>query len=83
MNEFRSELTRNSTGYFLVIVGLIAMCIGGHSHFDKMIDSGYGLVGAALLAFQSKHAPDGNTTTTQVTVPPPAVAAPEVGAVPK
>lgn len=75
-SDFKSELVRNSTGYFLVIVGLTAMGIGAHFHFDKMVDSGYGLVGAALLAFQAKHAPDGNTTTTQVTVPAPAIASP-------
>jgi hypothetical protein len=77
MNSFVSELTRNTVGFFLVIVGLAAMAFGAHIHTDMMIDAGKGLVSAALLAFQSKHAPDGNTTTTQVTVPPPTVASPK------
>lgn len=75
---FKTELARNSTGYFLVIVGLIGMSYAHHIGFDKMGDTAAGLVGAALLAFQAKHSPDGNTTTTQVTVPPPAVAEPTV-----
>ena len=79
--DLRSELVRNSTGYFLVLVGLSAMGIGAHFHFDKMADAAVGLVSAALLAFQSKHAPDGNTTTTQVTVPPPTIA--EAAPIPK
>lgn len=73
---FKSELARNSTAYFLVIVGLAAMAYAHHVGFDKMAETGSGLVGAALIAFQARHTPDGNTTTTQVTVPPPAVAEP-------
>lgn len=77
METLKNELARNSTGYFLVVVGLAAMAYAHHAgQFDKMIETGAGLVGAALLAFQSKHAPEGNTTTTQITVPPPAVAVP-------
>lgn len=76
---FKSEFIRNSTGYFLVIAGLVAMGYAHHvGNFDKMIETGGALVTAALLAFQAKHTPDGNTTTTQVTVPPPAAAEPTV-----
>lgn len=73
---FKSEFIRNSTGYFLVIAGLVAMAYAHHVGFDKLVETGGALVTAALLAFQAKHSPDGNTTTTQVTVPPPAVAEP-------
>jgi hypothetical protein len=56
MEALKNELARNSTGYFLVIVGLVAMAYAHHAgQFDKMVETGAGLVGAALLAFQSKH----------------------------
>jgi hypothetical protein len=71
-----AELVRNSTGYFLVLVGVSIIGLGAHYKIDKLVDTGGMLVSAALLAFQAKHTPDGNTTTTQVTVPPPAIAAP-------
>lgn len=62
---FKNELARNSTGYFLVIVGLAAMAYAHHvGGFDKLVETGAGLVGAALLAFQSKHNSDDK-------VPPP------------
>jgi hypothetical protein len=70
VDALKSELARNSTGYFLVIVGLIAMGYAHHAgSFDKMVETGAGLVGAALLAFQSKHVPEGNTSTVSVTTP--------------
>lgn len=57
MDIFKNELARNSTGYFLVLVGLASMAYAHHvGSFDKMVECGAGLVGAALLAFQSKHA---------------------------
>jgi hypothetical protein len=77
MDILRSELARNVTGYFLVILGMAAVAYGGHYHYDKMVDLGASLVTASLVAFQHKNAPDGNTTTTQVTVPPPDVATPQ------
>lgn len=76
MDIFRSEFSRNFSAYFLAIIGFIAVAFGGHSHFDKMIDLGVTFATASLVAFQSKKSPDGNTTTTQVTVPPPEVAKP-------
>jgi hypothetical protein len=74
MDILKSELSRNLSAYFLVSLGMIAVGFGSHQHFDKMIDLGASLVTASLVAFQAKRTPDGNTTTTQVTVPPPAVA---------
>jgi hypothetical protein len=76
LDLLKSELSRNITGYFLVLLGMIAVGYGGHFHFDKMVDLGASLVTASLVAFQAKRTPDGNTTTTQITVPPPAVAPP-------
>jgi hypothetical protein len=78
MDIFRNELARNVTGYFLVILGMAAVGFGSHAHYDKMIDLGASLVTASLVAFQAKRTPDGNTTTTSVTVPPPSVAEPIV-----
>lgn len=74
MDIIKSELSRNLSAYFLVTVGMIAVGCGSHAHFDKMIDLGASLVTASLVAFQAKRTPDGNTTTTQITVPPPAMA---------
>lgn len=71
-----AELTRNLSGYFLVLVGLAAIWGGGHAPSGvqtALIDAGKGLVGAALIAFQIKRTPDGNTVTTQITTPPPAM----------
>jgi uncharacterized membrane protein YadS len=65
MNLFKAELARNSTGYFLVIMGMAAVGIGSHAHYDKMIDLGASLVVAALVAFQAKRSPDGPTPTTR------------------
>lgn len=76
MDILKSELARNVTGYFLVVLGMIAVGYGSHAKFDKMVDLGASLVTASLVAFQAKRTPDGNTTTTQVTVPPPAIADP-------
>lgn len=76
MELLKAELARNVTGYFLVLLGMMAVGYGSHAHFDKMIDLGASLVTASLVAFQAKRTPDGNTTTTQITVPPPAVAEP-------
>jgi hypothetical protein len=76
MDILKNEFARNVTGYFLVIIGMVAVGYGGHFHFDKMVDLGASLVTASLVAFQAKRTPDGNTTTTSVTVPPPAIAAP-------
>ena len=72
--EFITEVVRNTSGYFLVTIGLIALYVGGHVNQPKLQDAGYALVTASLLAFQAKRSPDGNTATTQVNVPPPAVA---------
>jgi hypothetical protein len=74
MDLFKSELSRNISAYFLVLVGMASCAYGGRYHFDKMVDLGASLVTASLVAFQAKRTPDGNTTTTQITVPPPAVA---------
>lgn len=76
MEIVKSELSRNTSAYFLVMAGLVAMAYAHHVNFDKLIDTGAILVSSALIAFQAKRTPDGNTTTTQVTVPPPAIADP-------
>lgn len=83
MDLIKGELSRNISAYFLVLVGMTSCAYGGHYHFDKMVDLGASLVTASLVAFQAKRTPDGNTTTTQVTVPAPAVAAPAAVPVPK
>jgi len=74
MDLFKSELARNASAYFLVTIGLATMAYSHHIGYDKMGEAGGVLVSAALLAFQAKRSPDGNTTTTSVTVPPPQVA---------
>lgn len=77
MNEvLKSEFSRNISAYFLICVGMSAVAYGGHFKYDKMVDLGASLVTASLVAFQAKKTPDGNTTTTSITVPPPDVAAP-------
>ena len=76
MDLLKSELGRNLSAYFLVSIGLAAMAYAHHIGYDKMGETGGILVSAALLAFQAKRTPDGNTTTTQITVPPPTVAEP-------
>lgn len=83
MRDLIAELTRNIVGFFLVLMGVAVIGLGAHYHIDKEVEVGATLVSAALLAFQSKRTPDGNTTTTQITVPPPAVASPETAASPK
>lgn len=81
MEILKSELGRNVTGYFLVITGFLAMSYAHHVGYEKMGETAASLITAALIAFQAKRTPDGNTTTTQVTVPPPAVVEP--AAIPK
>lgn len=81
MDILKSELSRNLSAYFLVTLGMAAVWGGSHFNFTKMIDLGASLVTASLVAFQAKRTPDGNTTTTQVTVPPPAIA--EAAPIPK
>lgn len=69
MDILKSEFGRNVTGYFLVVGGFIFMLSGHHLQSDKMQELGGTLVTAALLAFQAKRSPDGNTSTVQYTTP--------------
>lgn len=73
--SFCTELIRNMVGFFLVSVGVFVICLGAHWHMDVLVTLGTAtMIPAAMLALQSKRTPEGNTTTTQVTVPPSAVA---------
>jgi hypothetical protein len=73
--SFCTELIRNMVGFFLVATGVLVICLGAHWHMDVMVTLGTAtLIPAAMLALQSKRTPEGNTTTTQVTVPPPLIA---------
>jgi len=75
--SFFTECIRNMVGFFLVIVGIIIICLGAKWHMDDLIKLGtLTLIPAAMLALQSKRTPEGNTTTTQTTVPIPAMVAP-------
>jgi hypothetical protein len=70
-----TELIRNMVGFFLVSVGVTVICLGAHWHMDVLVTLGTAtMIPAAMLALQSKRTPEGNTTTTQVTVPPPMIA---------
>jgi hypothetical protein len=75
-NDLGTELIRNMVGFFLVATGILVIVMGAHWHMDVLITLGTAtMIPAALLALQSKRTPEGNTTTTSVTVPPPDVAA--------
>ena len=76
MDILKPELGRNLSAYFLVLLGVFCLICGHHVGDPEITKTGGILVSASLLAFQAKRSPDGNTTTTQVTVPPPDVAAP-------
>jgi membrane-bound ClpP family serine protease len=77
LSDLFTEVTRNLVGLLLVIVGVVVICLGAHWHMDVLVTLGVAtLIPAALLALQTKRTPDGNTTTVQTTVPPPAIAAP-------
>jgi hypothetical protein len=54
MASLREELSRNLTGYCLLIAGLAAMSYAHHVGFDKMIEVGAGLISAGLYAFQHR-----------------------------
>jgi hypothetical protein len=59
----KDELVRNTTGYFLLTAGLVAMVIAHHIGFDKLVETGAGLVSAALFAFQHRSSsPDATAT---------------------
>ena len=74
-NDLGTELIRNLVGIFLVIVGVGVICMGAHWHMDVLVTLGVStMIPAALLALQSKRTPEGNTTTTSVTVPQPNIA---------
>lgn len=80
--SFCTELIRNMVGFFLVAIGVVVICLGAHWHMDVLVTLGTAtMIPAAMLALQSKRTPEGNTTTTQVTVPPPATA--EASPIPK
>lgn len=77
LSDFFTEVIRNLVGIFLVVVGVCVICLGARWHMAELVTLGVAtMIPAALLALQSKKTPDGNTTTTQVTVPAPAIAAP-------
>lgn len=63
MDILKSELGRNASAYFLVVLGMVTVGFGSHQHYDKMIDLGASLVTASLVAFQAKKSSD--------QVPPP------------
>ena len=78
LSDFFTEVIRNLVGIFLILVGVGVICLGAHWHMVELVTLGVStMIPAALLALQSKKTPDGNTTTTQVTVPPPEIAAPQ------
>jgi hypothetical protein len=77
LGSFVTELIRNMVGFFLVFTGIFVIALGAHWHMDQLVNLGVlTMIPAAMLALQSKRTPEGNTTTTSVTVPPPDVAAP-------
>jgi hypothetical protein len=77
VTSFWTEIIRNMVGFFLVGVGVGVICLGAHWHMEALVNLGVStMIPAAMLALQSKRTPEGNTTTVQTTVPPPAVAAP-------
>jgi hypothetical protein len=55
MFGFKDELVRNSTAYFLTIVGTGTVILGAFYHQDKVTETGAGLVSAAMLAFKPKQ----------------------------
>lgn len=46
----------NTTGWGLLALGLVAMVVGHKMGFDKLAETGAGLISCALLAFQ--HQPE-------------------------
>jgi hypothetical protein len=62
MASLRREFVRNAAGYFLTIAGLITMVIAHHISFDKLVETGAGLVCAGLYAFQHRTSPDAPAT---------------------
>lgn len=73
--SFCTEIIRNMVGFFLVAVGICVIYLGLRWQMQALVNLGsLTMIPAALLALQSKRTPEGNTTTTSVTVPPPLVA---------
>jgi hypothetical protein len=72
MNEVIEELARNITGYFLCILGLVLVLVGTLRNLPTLTETARSLFAAALLSFQTKQAPAGDTKTLQITTPPPA-----------
>lgn len=66
MATLRDELSRNATGYCLLVTGLTAMAYAHHTGFEKLVETGAGLVGAALLAFQHRSSPPDAPATPKV-----------------
>ena len=75
MSGVIQEFVRNQAGYFLVIVGMFSIWLGGHTGYSGLSKAGDGLVTAALLAFQLRRTPqdtqDSNTSTTTTTTSVP------------
>lgn len=76
LDVLKNEMGRNMAAYFLIIIGVGCLWFGSSHNYSEVIKAGAALEGAALLAFQAKRTPDGNTTTTSTTVPAPNVAEP-------
>lgn len=51
---FKGELVRNTTAFFLVMVGVPLVILGATKKLDKVAECGGGLISAALLAFKGK-----------------------------
>lgn len=70
MNELIDELARNVTGFFLCIVGLVLVLAGALRNLPVLTQTAQSIFAAALLSFQTKQAPAGDTKTLQITTPP-------------
>lgn len=72
MNELIDELARNVTGFFLCILGTVLVLVGCLKSQPMLTETARSLFAAALLSFQMKQAPAGDTKTLQITTPPAA-----------
>lgn len=54
MNDLKTELTRNATGYVLLLIAVVLILLGAHTGIAQLSASGTALLAAAMLALQAK-----------------------------
>jgi predicted DNA repair protein MutK len=58
MNDWKAQLGGNATGFVLLALGVALTVYGARTGLVKLSEAGAGLIAAAMLSLQTRHATD-------------------------